>query len=102
MYWCVVPARRLPPSPRCRRRSPKVLPMRKPLQFLLAPLASAILAACAVGPDYQAPQTPAAQKFDGLEATTYSTDAAPTEFWRGFADPVLERLVDDALRSNHD
>jgi outer membrane protein, multidrug efflux system len=76
--------------------------MRKPLQFLLAPLASAILAACAVGPNYQAPETPAAQKFDGLEATTYSTDTTPTEFWRGFEDPVLERLVEEALRSNHD
>ena len=49
--------------------------MRK-FRFLLAPMAAAItstmLAACAVGPDYQAPETPSAPKFDGVEAT-YST-----------------------------
>ena len=32
-----------------------------------------MLAACAVGPNYQAPETKAAEKFDHVEAT-YSTD----------------------------
>ena len=46
--------------------------MRK-TRFLLAPLAAAVLAACAVGPNYHAPETKAAEKFDSLEST-YSAD----------------------------
>ena len=30
---------------------------------------AAVLAACAVGPNYHAPETKAAEKFDSLEAT---------------------------------
>ena len=45
--------------------------MRK-FKFLLAPIAAAVLAACAVGPNYHAPETQAAEKFDNVEAT-YST-----------------------------
>ena len=41
--------------------------MRK-FRFLLAPVAAAVLAACAVGPNYQAPETPAPAKFDGADA----------------------------------
>ena len=48
------------------------------MKFLLAPLAAAVLAACAVGPNYHAPETRAAEKFDGAEAT-YSTDPAASE-----------------------
>ena len=80
--------------------------MANKLKFLLAPVAAAVLSACAVGPNYHAPETKPAEKFDGIEAT-YSTDAQTSEqavggFWRTFADPELERLVDEALKSNYD
>src|SRR4051812_21052883 len=76
------------------------------MKFLLAPIAAAVLSACAVGPNYHAPETRAAEKFDGIEAT-YSTDAQQSGqaiggFWRTFADPTLDRLVDEALKSNYD
>src|SRR3954453_8045732 len=76
------------------------------MKFLLAPIAAAVLSACAVGPNYHAPETRAAEKFDGIEAT-YSTDARQSGqaiggFWRPFADPTLDRLVDEALQSNYD
>jgi multidrug efflux system outer membrane protein len=79
--------------------------MRK-TRFLLAPLSAAILAACAVGPNYHAPETKTAEKFDNLEAT-YSADPVPTDvanapFWQTFADSELDKLVNDALASNHD
>jgi outer membrane protein TolC len=74
--------------------------MRK-FRFLLAPLAAAVLAACAVGPNYEAPTTPSAAKFDGVEAT-YSTEAAVADFWQKFDDPMLAGLVDQALTSNYD
>jgi multidrug efflux system outer membrane protein len=79
--------------------------MRK-TRFLLAPLAAAVLSACAVGPNYHAPETKAADKFDNLEAT-YSADPSSMEggnapFWQTFADTELDKLVNDALASNHD
>ena len=74
--------------------------MRK-FRFLLAPVAAAVLAACAVGPNYQAPETPAAGKFDGIEAT-YSTQEAVADFWQTFEDKTLDKLVDDALVANYD
>ena len=79
--------------------------MRKKMKFLLAPLvgslAAAVLSACAVGPDYQAPEARAAEKFDGIEAT-YSTNEAVSEFWQSFEDQTLDRLVAEALTSNYD
>ena len=74
--------------------------MRK-FRFLLAPVAAAVLAACAVGPNYQPPETPAAGKFDGIEAT-YSTQEAVADFWQTFEDKTLDKLVDDALVANYD
>jgi multidrug efflux system outer membrane protein len=74
--------------------------MRK-TRFLLAPIAAAVLSACAVGPNYHQPETPAAQKFDSLEAT-YSTEQGVAQFWQNFADAELDKLVNEALASNHD
>jgi multidrug efflux system outer membrane protein len=74
--------------------------MRK-FQFLLAPIAAAVLAACAVGPDYHAPETKAAEKFDNMEPN-YSTGQGTASFWHTFDDAELDKLVTDALASNHD
>jgi multidrug efflux system outer membrane protein len=60
-----------------------------------------MLAACAVGPDYHAPEPKAAEKFDNLEAT-YSADQGTATFWQTFADSELDKLVNEALASNHD
>jgi multidrug efflux system outer membrane protein len=68
---------------------------------LLAPIAAAVLSACAVGPNYHAPETKAAEKFDSLEAT-YSADQGAATFWQTFADSELDKLVNEALASNHD
>jgi len=60
----------------------------------------ALLAGCAVGPDYRHPavEVPPSFRFDegGAEA---SADAA---WWRAFGDPVLDRLVAEALAGNRD
>lgn len=92
------------------------------IRTLTLGVAAALLAACAVGPDYVRPDVPTPEKFVRNEApAAASTDAATTgdaasaahvetaptpepdaEFWTGFNDPLLTRLIDDALRSNHD
>src|SRR3954465_8682527 len=76
------------------------------MKFLLAPIAAAVLSACAVGPNYHQPESKAAQQFDGMEPT-YSTGQAASDknvaqFWQGFHGATLDRLVDEATRSNYD
>jgi NodT family efflux transporter outer membrane factor (OMF) lipoprotein len=71
---------------------------------------TAVLAACAVGPDYVRPEVPVPGRFardaaaiDGdVAAVVVATPDPDAEFWAGFDDPVLTRLVDAALLANHD
>jgi multidrug efflux system outer membrane protein len=65
-------------------------------------VAATLLTACAVGPNYHAPDTKVADKFDNVETSTFSPDANVAEFWTGFHDTELDKLVKDALTSNHD
>lgn len=76
--------------------------MRKSVSFLLAPLAAAVLSACAVGPNYHAPETRAAETFDGAEPSTYTTAENVEQFWRTFGDPALDALVTEARAANYD
>lgn len=64
----------------------------------------ALLAACAVGPDYQEPalapirlHSPQAAQFGVQEEAV-----AAAEWWRFFDDPVLAQYVQAALEHNHD
>jgi multidrug efflux system outer membrane protein len=61
---------------------------------------TAVLAGCSVGPDWQQPkvETPPAWRIEYADAV----EVANTRWWTAFGDPVLDRLVDDALRENRD
>lgn len=76
-----------------------------------------MLAACAVGPDYQTPAAPAGlpaqfarADADGARSgasavkgsAAIATPAADAEFWRSFHDPKLTALIEQALKSNND
>ena len=64
---------------------------------------SIALAACAVGPDFVKPTVSTPEAFAQAEAGAATSIAAPdAEFWRGFNDPLLTQLVEDALNANHD
>lgn len=71
---------------------------------LSAVAAAILLSGCAVGPDYVAPPAPQASAFMAQPAVTARAAApAPADaWWRGFNDPVLDRLVDRALAQNLD
>ncbi len=58
------------------------------------------LAACAVGPDYQRPgiDMPESWRFEYREAA----DLANARWWERFEDPVLNELIETALRENLD
>lgn len=72
--------------------------LRSTATHALALVAPGLLVACVAGPDYQAPAiaTPAA----------FSQTAPPDEpqalWWRGFNDPMLDRLIAEALTANLD
>jgi multidrug efflux system outer membrane protein len=76
--------------------------MRPP--FSLAPvLAAALLAGCAVGPDYQRPelQLPAQYPVAADAAAAPGADV-PAQWWTLYGQPELDRLVAQALERNRD
>lgn len=62
---------------------------------------SALLAACAVGPNYVRPGDPDVSHFVRNEAGEAPVQNE-AEFWHGFGDAQLDQLVDAALAHNHD
>jgi multidrug efflux system outer membrane protein len=66
--------------------------------FIAALAASALLAGCAIGPDYARPKVdaPAAFRFEPAAVA----DTADTAWWKQFGDPVLDQLIDTALANN--
>lgn len=71
---------------------------------LILATGAVLLSGCAVGPDYVAPPPPKAAAFMGQPAVAARVAApAPADaWWKGFDDPVLDRLVDRALAQNLD
>jgi len=69
---------------------------------------SALLAGCAVGPDFRAPELPAAgAQFARAEPSAVPQLASPetgsdAAFWRQFQDEQLTQLVEQALRANQE
>lgn len=67
------------------------------------PLLALLLAACAVGPDYEKPQDGAPSRWQAAGGEVAARDEAVlAEWWRQFNDPVLDQLVADALGGNLD
>src|SRR5690348_1491703 len=65
-------------------------------------LCSLLLAGCAVGPNYHPPKTEVNPAFANAGQTNVSTAQIAVDWWRGFNDDTLQRLVDQALAGNHD
>ena len=62
-----------------------------------------VIAGCKVGPNYKTPDTKVPEKF-GESATQPSSRPAVeiTRWWDAFDDPVLNDIIDDAVRNNLD
>jgi multidrug efflux system outer membrane protein len=59
-----------------------------------------VLSACAaVGPDYEPPKMPVPRQWT---ETTAATGSQPDKWWKTFNDPVLDKLIGDAIASNLD
>jgi multidrug efflux system outer membrane protein len=69
---------------------------------LFVVLFALLIAGCAVGPDYHRPAIPAPAAFAN-EANVVTTNAPfRADWWHGFNDPLLERLVWQASTNNYD
>lgn len=69
--------------------------MRKTLLSLLTPM---LLTGCAVGPDFVRPEPPMPARY--AQASEVYAPLDETTFWHAFKDPLLSRLIDDALSNN--
>lgn len=76
--------------------------MRKRLVPMLSGVAGAILSACAVGPNYQRPNTAVPPQFTNVGQPGFNGSEIEAKFWTLFRDPRLDTLVDDALAANKD
>ncbi len=67
-------------------------------------LAGLVVSGCAVGPNYRAPAAipDTAGPFVSAAGPATSAEAPPSDWWRLYQDPVLDRLVQQALVENTD
>ena len=61
---------------------------------------AAVLAGCAIGPDYKRPAVAQPPTFRG-QATAEAVSFADAPWWGVFQDPSLKSLIEDALRRNY-
>jgi multidrug efflux system outer membrane protein len=65
-------------------------------------MVSAVLAACAFGPNYHRPATPVPPQFVNVGQPGFNGADVEAKFWTLFNDPKLDRLVNDSLMANKD
>src|ERR1700692_2612096 len=90
------PSFRLSPPPK------RSLAVRRWRGRIGAAAAAAVLAGCAVGPNYTRPETPVDAHFANAGEPGLKNEDPVERYWTGFADPLLDSLVDDALAHNKD
>jgi outer membrane protein, multidrug efflux system len=91
------PDRGVPPQ-----MSPSVAGRRKVAILLLA-ITCAALAGCTVGPNYHRPVVPLPSVYRGQPASTASAASVGNEkWWTIYHDPVLQKLIQAALKQNYD
>ncbi|HSH42578.1 MAG TPA: efflux transporter outer membrane subunit [Arenicellales bacterium] len=68
-------------------------------KFLATLIMTALLAACAAGPDYRRPETPEPDSFTAAGSSA-GMKSDERRFWQGFGDPMLSELVETTLDAN--
>lgn len=80
--------------------------MRPAMRFAkpIAAIAALALAGCAVGPNYRrpAPAVAAQAPLASAASPAFTASEPPGRWWSLFADPLLDRLVEQALSANTD
>ncbi|HEY3515601.1 MAG TPA: TolC family protein, partial [Gammaproteobacteria bacterium] len=71
------------------------------MRIILVATVAAFLAACAVGPDYRTPETPATP-FIAAQGAGVAEQPFEAAWWEQFQDPVLDGLIERALTDDLD
>lgn len=74
-------------------------------RLLVVLISTGLVAGCSVGPDYQRPEISLSERFlgqDVVEQRPVSSTADLIDWWAGFGDPQLTRLVTLSLQQNLD
>ena len=71
-----------------------------PYRILVATAMAVLIAGCAVGPDYRRPEVELPAAWQGAPAE--GVKGVRDRWWTLYADPVLDRLVEEALANNLD
>ena len=79
---------------RARQRAAAALPQAASVLLLL------LIAGCAVGPDYEPPDTSLTDEWIGVDAAAVAEPL--NDWWRSFDDPLIEQYVETALTANRD
>lgn len=71
---------------------------------LVAAMGALALGACVVGPNHRDPRpaAPAQTPFASLRSPAFTGNEPPGRWWSLFRDPLLDRLIEQALRENTD
>ena len=77
---------------------------RSHLDFVAALALAALQAGCAVGPDYAKPDMALPSRWTQAPADAHGSSPAASldAWWRGFDDPLLDELMDEAVAGNAD
>ena len=70
-------------------------------RWLVPGMAMALLAGCAIGPDYKRPPVAEPPAFRG-QPTAEAGSLADLPWWEVFKDAILKSLITEALASNYD
>lgn len=71
-------------------------------RFVFLVIAAAMLAGCAVGPNYRRPKVEVPAAYRGTEATTDPSSLADAKWFEVFQDQQLQALIRTALEHNYD
>ena len=72
-----------------------------PCTYLPLMLSAALLAGCALGPNYKRPQVNSPGTFRGDRALTNSS-VADLNWWQVYQDNILQELIREAFTNNYD
>ncbi|CAB1370898.1 efflux transporter outer membrane subunit [Denitratisoma oestradiolicum] len=70
--------------------------------ILIAAAGAALLGGCAIGPDYQRPASASTLPIRYDQTSNQTAVPVASQWWKLFGDPVLDRLVEQALGGNAD
>jgi outer membrane protein, multidrug efflux system len=81
----------------------------EPARTLIALIAASLLSGCVMGPNFQRPGTTPPPTWPGVTAAPADVPSKPVaraydgrQWWSVFKDPILDDLVDEAVRQNLD